>query len=176
MNTMTVKEVLIAARAKIADPANWTQGACARDVCGGKTFSSNNNAVCWCSLGALAPGELRSTLTEAAAALASRQPVAQELSLWRNHGAAIDAKALATATEIALMWGKDRSQFVSRIQVAVIDAMRWMGDANPPAQGIDLGQFREAVELALEVPIKDRSQRQRLEKLLALIDGKAVVK
>ena len=39
------------------------------------------------------------------------------------------------------------------------------------APAIDLGQFREVVEMALEVPIKDRSQRQQLEKLLALIDA-----
>lgn len=38
----------------------------------------------------------------------------------------IDTKALATAQEIALMWGRDRSQFVSRIQVAVREAMEWM--------------------------------------------------
>lgn len=53
----------------------------------------------------------------------------QQVAPWRDNDAAIEAKALATATEIALMWGQDRSQFVSRIQVAVIDAMRWMGAA-----------------------------------------------
>ena len=52
---------------------------------------------------------------------------------WRAHGAAMDAKALATAQEIALMWGHDRSQFVSRIQVAVLDAMRWIAAAAPPS-------------------------------------------
>lgn len=36
----------------------------------------------------------------------------------------IDAIALAAAQEIALMWGRDRSQFVSKIQVAVARAMR----------------------------------------------------
>lgn len=56
----------------------------------------------------------------------------QPATPWRDHDAAIDAKALATATEIALMWGQDRSQFVSRIQVAVIDAMRWIKDALQP--------------------------------------------
>ncbi|WP_102945268.1 hypothetical protein [Stenotrophomonas sp. VV52] len=44
-------------------------------------------------------------------------------------------------------------------------------NAAPPAQGIDLGQVREAVEMAMEVPIKDRTQRQRLAGLLALIDS-----
>ncbi|WP_141057034.1 hypothetical protein [Stenotrophomonas rhizophila] len=64
---------------------------------------------------------------------------------WRDHDAAIDAKALATATEIALMWGQDRSQFVSRIQVAVIDAMKWIKSSQQPAQGIDLGQIVEQI-------------------------------
>lgn len=36
-----------------------------------------------------------------------------------------DQKALETATAISLMWGEDRSNFVSKIQVAVLDAMRW---------------------------------------------------
>lgn len=49
--------------------------------------------------------------------------------MWRDHQAAIDAKALATATEISLMWGRDRSQFVSRIQVAVTEAMMWLKPA-----------------------------------------------
>lgn len=51
---MTVKEVLIAARAKIADPANWTQGECARDSTGKEVHSSSDRAVCWCSIGAIA--------------------------------------------------------------------------------------------------------------------------
>ena len=43
--------------------------------------------------------------------------------------AEMDEKALAIAQEIALMWGRDRSQFVSRIQCSVLDAMRWAGEA-----------------------------------------------
>jgi hypothetical protein len=35
-----------------------------------------------------------------------------------------DSIALAAARDIALMWGQDRSQFVSKIQVRVIDALR----------------------------------------------------
>ncbi len=58
--------------------------------------------------------------------LTTQPAAAQESAPWRDHDAAIDAKALSTATEIALMWGQDRSQFISRIQVAVIDAMRWV--------------------------------------------------
>lgn len=35
-----------------------------------------------------------------------------------------DEIALRAAQEIALMWGQDRSQFVSKIQVRVLAAMR----------------------------------------------------
>jgi hypothetical protein len=48
---------------------------------------------------------------------------------WRDHPSALDTKALATAQEIALMWGRDRSQFVSRIQVAVREAMDWIRES-----------------------------------------------
>lgn len=65
-----------------------------------------------------------------ATAQQSEAPLPPNLA-WRDHQAAIDSKALATATEIALMWGQDRSQFVSRIQVAVTDAMLWLKGALP---------------------------------------------
>lgn len=42
-----------------------------------------------------------------------------------------------------------------------------------PAHAVDLGQFREAVEMAMEVPLNS-VQRQSLQRLLALIDGQAV--
>ncbi len=71
---------------------------------------------------------------DAVKAIEAAQPAAaQESAPWRDHDAAIDAKALSTATEIALMWGQDRSQFISRIQVAVIDAMRWVKGGLQPA-------------------------------------------
>lgn len=50
-----------------------------------------------------------------------------------NPEAALDTKALATAQEIALMWGQNHSQFVSRIQVAVREAMDWTRAASPQA-------------------------------------------
>lgn len=51
---MTVKEVLIAARAKIADPANWTQGESAKDANDRFCLPKSTLARCWCSIGALA--------------------------------------------------------------------------------------------------------------------------
>jgi Mg-chelatase subunit ChlI len=65
-----------------------------------------------------------------------------ERAAWRDHPAALDAKALATAQEITLMWGRDRSQFVSRIQVAVRDAMDWVRAASTSA---NVAQGAEAV-------------------------------
>lgn len=55
-----------------------------------------------------------------------QQQRGEPITPWRAHEAVIDAKALATAQEIALMWGEDRSQFVSRIQLAVLDSMKWI--------------------------------------------------
>jgi len=49
-----------------------------------------------------------------------------------------DQKALETAREISLMWGQDRSQFVSKIQCAVLDAMRW---AHPPTSAEPVAWF-----------------------------------
>lgn len=65
---------------------------------------------------------------------------------WRDHDAAIDSKALATATEISLMWGQDRSQFVSRIQVAVTEAMRWLKESLPPSRAALAPQPEEQAE------------------------------
>lgn len=50
---MNAKEILIAAKAKIATPETWTQGTFARDARGGVTYEADPAAVCWCSLGAL---------------------------------------------------------------------------------------------------------------------------
>lgn len=50
---MTVKEALIAARAKIADPAHWTQGSQAKTIDGYPVFARNHLATCWCSIGAI---------------------------------------------------------------------------------------------------------------------------
>lgn len=51
---MTTKAVLVAARARILDPAHWTQGALARDK-NGVPMSDvfNTAAACWCATGAL---------------------------------------------------------------------------------------------------------------------------
>jgi len=49
----TTKQTLIAARALIEKPENWTQKAMARDAIGCKVNLSNPGAVCFCALGAI---------------------------------------------------------------------------------------------------------------------------
>ena len=51
---MTPTEHLIAARALIARPENWTKHTAARDSHGQVVYSDNPRAVCWCTIGALA--------------------------------------------------------------------------------------------------------------------------
>jgi hypothetical protein len=51
---MDAVEILKAAKAKIENPANWTQGEFARDENGNKLMSGySEGAVCFCSLGAI---------------------------------------------------------------------------------------------------------------------------
>lgn len=50
---MTVKELLIAARAVIEDPANWCQGSYALDSTPHNVEPNDPNAVRFCALGAL---------------------------------------------------------------------------------------------------------------------------
>ena len=49
----TELEVFTAARATIAQPENWTQGAAARNANGYSMFADNPYAVQWCSTGVL---------------------------------------------------------------------------------------------------------------------------
>lgn len=49
----TVKDILIAARARIAEPDKWTQGAGARAANGSITRVRSKEACRWCVLGAI---------------------------------------------------------------------------------------------------------------------------
>lgn len=53
MTTMTVKEVLIAARAKIAPIENWTQGSFAKNKNGSPVLETSESACSFCSAGAV---------------------------------------------------------------------------------------------------------------------------
>lgn len=49
----TAKQILIEARAKIADPEHWTQGAFARNYTGSPCPARSGTAVRWCAVGAV---------------------------------------------------------------------------------------------------------------------------
>lgn len=50
---MTLLETLVAARARIADPKNWTVAADARTAGGFCVSAWSERATCWCAVGAL---------------------------------------------------------------------------------------------------------------------------
>lgn len=50
----TVLDALVAARAVIEDPANWTRGTLARTKNGVPTLATDPNACCFCAYGAVA--------------------------------------------------------------------------------------------------------------------------
>lgn len=50
---MKTSEILIAAKAKIVDPAHWTQDSYARADNGLPVHPTRPEATCWCSQGAL---------------------------------------------------------------------------------------------------------------------------
>jgi hypothetical protein len=50
---MRTRDVLVAARAKIADPAHWTKGYWARRANGFTCIPRDPMAVCWCVGGAI---------------------------------------------------------------------------------------------------------------------------
>lgn len=49
----TTLEILRRARERLSDPARWTQGAYARDADGFTTAMYDDDAVCWCLVGAI---------------------------------------------------------------------------------------------------------------------------
>ncbi len=50
---MKASEILVAAKAKIAQPENWTKGAYARDAEGSLAETNSSEAFCFCMVGAL---------------------------------------------------------------------------------------------------------------------------
>ena len=54
LKTLLVYEYLVAARARITNPNDWTRDAEARTATNARVRADAPNAVCWCALGALA--------------------------------------------------------------------------------------------------------------------------
>ena len=53
VESAAVRAVLVRVRARIADPARWTQGAWTRDATGKPQHWGSPDTVCWCLSGAL---------------------------------------------------------------------------------------------------------------------------
>lgn len=58
---MKSSEILVAARDIISDPKHWTQGYYALDMYGAHREAQSKDAVCFCSLGAVAKAAGRNT-------------------------------------------------------------------------------------------------------------------
>lgn len=85
---MTTLEILVAARALIADPARWTQMANARSVRGRSVLIKSPSAVAFCALGAcyrVAP--LHSTAEAVWALDSAAESAGQYSTLYLNDNA-----------------------------------------------------------------------------------------
>ena len=95
----TALGVLIAARAKIEDPKNWTKGTPARDSHGRKTLATNPDACMFCMIGALdsAIGSLgsESAFMDAADALLPFIPNGWGIPDYNDHESTDHADVLA---------------------------------------------------------------------------------
>ena len=56
MTTTVQKQVLVNARALIADPAHWTRSVLARNVAGHPIHWCDTSATAWCAMGAIYRG------------------------------------------------------------------------------------------------------------------------
>lgn len=92
------KEILIAARAKIAQPECWTQGRQARTQIGIGTDARDARAVCWCGFGAVwfvvGYDYYNSTVTNAENALNDQTPQ-KHFPTWQDAKGRTHAEVLA---------------------------------------------------------------------------------
>jgi hypothetical protein len=78
---MSITETLTQARERIADPSKWTKGAFARNKHGAAVASTDPEAVCWCSFGAITAVEVLSA--ESRVFLARILP--SNIATWNDH-------------------------------------------------------------------------------------------
>ena len=95
---MTTVEILKAARAKIADEKHWTQIDNARDVNDNPVSLTSQEAVCWCSNGALF-----AVITFDIAYLRSRKKAESFLKAYMNPGV-IQFNDSHTHAEVIAAW------------------------------------------------------------------------
>ncbi|WP_414497685.1 hypothetical protein [Stenotrophomonas maltophilia] len=143
-------------------PATCKEGLQVQPSPGGQEWSVSDEMVSTASRAYHAASEvgsrncMRSALEAAIDTLAARQPVGEPVG-YIEHFADQLSRMEMTMHGLQLGIGKH----------AVYAA--------PPAKAVDLGQFREAVEMAMEVPLNN-TMRERLQRLLALIDSQVVGK
>jgi len=101
--TMTTKEILIAARAKIERPECWTQKAFAKTAKKNKAAPSSPRAACWCILGAV------SAVTHDNPNLPATSPITLSLA------AAVGVDAYA---ECVIMWNDERARTHAEVLAA----------------------------------------------------------
>lgn len=91
---MTTKEVLIAARAKIAKPEQWIQGYYAKDADGKEANPFSTEATCYCVLGALIASVTDGFICSNAAD-AIRDQIDCPISTWNDDPSRTHAEVLA---------------------------------------------------------------------------------
>jgi hypothetical protein len=98
---MTDLEIMRAARALITPPGSWTQREAARDIDGQSTFPLYDDAICFCSLGAIdrAMGPERFYVQNALADHILRK-YKQGVVAWNDHPTRTHAEVLAEFDEV----------------------------------------------------------------------------
>lgn len=91
---MTTKEVLIAARAKIAKPEQWTQGYYAKDAAGIEANPFSTEAACYCVLGVLHASAVGG-FSFSNAVDAIRDQIDCAISTWNDNPSRTHAEVLA---------------------------------------------------------------------------------
>lgn len=107
----TTLEILKAARERVAK--GWTQGEVARDAAGLAVGSISQDAVCWCSLGALngalGPGESWDGWSDAKKLLRIAAGIYDNISIvdWNDAPGRTQAEVIAAFTRAIEMCGRE---------------------------------------------------------------------
>lgn len=92
---MNIKEILIAARAKIERPENWTKGVFARDPQGRDVAPTSKTAVCWCTIGAITATGVGYDDEALASNYLRREIDTHDKSIWKFNDTSTHAEVLA---------------------------------------------------------------------------------
>jgi hypothetical protein len=103
------QRVLVAAKARISDPAKWTKGACARNADGDTVDIYDRRACQWCSMGAILAA-LPPTLCISFVAAAMRPAVNGEWFVtWQDKPERTHAEVMAAFDRAEVMAAFDRA-------------------------------------------------------------------